>query len=497
MSLADAREPATEFIMKGIAMKHIIGVPIAALLFVGALLAQDSMAPNLGQPSSNGSSAELNAAQNPFLGGVPSGAKTGGILPLSLSEAIKRGLTYNLGAILGEQGAQAARGAKLLALSQLLPHFGAGAGDSLQQVSLKSFGFSGFPGLNTIVGPFNVLDVRASASQTVLDFSALNLYRAESQNTKAAQLSHENAKELVAYICANLYLQALASNSRIEASKAQVKTAQVLYDLAVDQKAAGVVAGIETLRAQVELQAQQQRLIVVEDQFAKDKLALARAIGLPLGQEFALADPMAFAPISLMSLDEAVQRAYKSRPDLQSAQAKVQSAELTRKAAESTRLPVVNFNADYGIIGPRPWDSHGTFTVAGVVKVPIFTGGAMKARMVESDALLRQRQAELEDMKGKIFYEIQNAFLDLKAASDRVQVAQSAIKLANEQVSQSEDRFRTGVTNNVEVVQAQEALATASENLISSLHSLCAANLALARALGISESEYEQFISGK
>ena len=124
-------------------------------------------------------------------------------------------------------------------------------------------------------------------------------------------------------------------------------------------------------------------------------------------------------------------------------------------------------------------------------------GGAIKARILEADALLRQRQAELEDMKGKIFYEVQNAFLDLKASSDRVQVAQSAIKLANEQVTQSEDRFRAGVTNNVEVVQAQEALATASENLISGLHSHSAAKLALARALGISESEYEQFISGK
>jgi len=294
-----------------------------------------------------------------------------------------------------------------------------------------------------------------------------------------------------------LYLQAVSSNSRIDAARAQVATAQSLYDLAVDQKAAGVVSGIEVLRAQVELQAQQQRLIVAEDQYAKDKLTLARAIGLPLGQEFSLADPMLYMPISVMPLEESMQRAYRERPDYQSAQAGVRAAELERKAALAGKLPTVDFSADYGIIGQRPWQNHGTFSVATNVRLPLFTGGSVQGRVMEADAVLHQRQAELEDLKGQIYYDIQKAFLDMKTAADLVKVAQSAIKLANEQVLQSQDRFRAGVTNNVEVIQAQESLATASENHIYSLQAHNMAKLALARAMGVSEIEYEKFLRGQ
>jgi outer membrane protein TolC len=251
------------------------------------------------------------------------------------------------------------------------------------------------------------------------------------------------------------------------------------------------------LRAKVELQAQQQRLIVAEDQFEKDKLALARAIGLPLGQEFALTESLSFTPIPTMALDDALQRAYKDRPDYQSAQARVRSAELGRKSATAQRLPTVDFSADYGDIGKRPWESHGTFTTTSTLRIPIFQGGSVRGRILEADAALRQQQAELEDLRGRIYYDVQNAFLDLKSAADRVQVAQSAVKLADEQVQQSQDRFRAGVTNNVEVVQAQEALAAASENYIASLQAHSAAKLALARAIGVSDTSYEQFLRGK
>ena len=485
-------------------MKYYIGLGVMVLLFWGTAHAQGTSA-GRGMPSSAGQTApavtapaiDSGIAQNPLLGGIPTGKPTGGVLPLSLSDALQRGLQYNLGALLSTEQIRATRGARLVALSRLLPQLNANATEMQEQVNLEAFGFQGFPGMKTVVGPFNVFDVRASVSQPVLDFSALNRYRAEKENIMAAQFSNENTRDLVVYVCANLYLQAIASSSRIEATRAQVNTAQTLYILAVDQKAAGVVPGIEVLRAQVELQAQQQRLIVAEDQFAKDKLALARAIGLPLGQEFTLTEGLSYTPIPAMTLEDAVQRAYKERADYQSAQARVRSAELERKSAKAQRLPSIHFSADYGDIGKRPWDSHGTFTVTSSVRIPVFQGGLVRGLVLEADAVLRQQQAQLEDLRGRIYYDVQNAFLDLKAASDRVQVAQSAIKLANEQVLQSQDRFAAGVTNNVEVVQAQEALATASENHIAGLQAYSAAKLALARAIGVSDTAYEPFLRGK
>jgi outer membrane protein TolC len=474
-----------------ISMTRFFAVPAIILMFLGTVSAQEPGASQPGQISPARSAPAINT-QNPLLGGIPTGEATREAIPLSLADALKRGLKYNLGTYLSEQSIQATRGARILALSQLLPKVTAGVSEQQQQVNTAAFGFP-----PAILGPFNVFDVRASVTQPVLDFAARNRYRASEENVKAALLDNLNTQDMVVYVCSNLYLQAVASSSRIDATRAQVNTAQVLYDLAKDQKAAGVSPGIEVLRAQVELQAQQQKLIVAEDQFAKDKLALARAIGLPLGQEFTLTDGMEYIPLASMALDETVQRAYNERPDYRSAQSRVLSAESELKAARAGRLPTLNFSADYGDIGPRPWESHGTFTVATILRIPLFQGGSVRGRVLESNSFLQQRRAELEDMRGRIYYEVRTAFLDLKAAADRVHVARSACQLAEEQVLQSQDRFRAGVTNNVEVVQAQQAQATANENLISGLQAHSAAKLALARAIGISGAEYDQFLRGK
>jgi outer membrane protein TolC len=488
-------------------MKRFLGVPAMLFVLLGTATAQAPYTSNQGAQGASqtgqmfsaayAQSGDSGSSQNPLLGGIPTGKPTVAVLPLSLSDVIKRGLSYNLGVQLSTQAVQATRGARLLSLSQLLPKVTAGFSEVQEQVNLAAFGFEPAPGMNMIVGPFNVFDVRASVSQPVLDLPALNRYRASTENIKAAQHANENTQDMVVFVCSNLYLQAIAGSSRIEAAQAQVRTAQTIYNLAVDQKAAGVAPGIEVLRAQVELQAQQQRLIVVEDQFAKAKLALARAIGLPLGQEFKLTDAMSYVSLPTMSLDDTVQRAYRERSDLQSAEAMVRSAQSERKAAKAGRLPTIDFNADYGDIGQRPWESHGTFTVATTVRVPIFLGRSVEGRVIESDAALRRREAELEDLRGRIYYDIRNAFLDLKAAADRVNVAQSAIKLADEQVLQTQDRFRAGVTNNVEVIQAQEAQVTANENYIAGLQAHNAAKLALARAIGISSAAYEQFLRGE
>jgi outer membrane protein TolC len=485
---------------------------LLALSFLGSLTlsgwSQATLVPAQNALQGNGQAAQmqngsaqpgsfLSAGQNPILGGIPTGTATAEVLPLTLSEALKRGLQYNLGPTLSAQSVRAARGARLVALSELLPRVTAGVRDAGQQTNLAALGFSGFPGTPMIIGPYNLFDVRAFFTQSILNFPALNRWRAQAENIKAAEFSDADARDLVVFVCGNLYFQVVASSSRIDAARAQVATAQALYNLAVDQKAAGVVPGIEVLRSQVELQAQQQRLILAEDQFAKDKLTLARAIGLPLGQEFRLAEGMPYTPFPAMNLEESLQRAYQSRPDYQAALAQVRAAESMKHAASSGRLPSLDFAADYGTIGQRPWQNHGTFTVVGNLRIPIFQGRLIEGQVEEADAVVKQRQAQAEDLRGRIYYDVRNAFLDLKAADDRVQVAQSAVKLADEQVRQAQDRFGAGVASNIEVVQAQEALAGASENYISSLFAHSAAKLALARALGTSADSYEQFLRGK
>jgi len=449
-------------------LKRFFGVPAALAICLGVSFAQESR------------------IQDVFLGGVPREEKTAGVMRLSLADAIKNGLRYNLGVLVNDQSVEAVRGARLAALSRLRPQASAWAGMDYFAVREKD------------QNPTNAIGAGVAVTQSVLDFSSLRQRRAAEENLKAAEFSNENARDMTAYVVSMLYLQTVAGKSRIEAVHAQVRTAQSLYDLAVDQKEAGVVSGIEVLRAQVELQSEQQRLIVAEDQFAKNKLTLARAIGLPLGQEFELADDMPFVPITVLSLEESVERALRERPDYRSAEARVRAAELERKAAGAGNLPSLSVGAGYTLRNQVQWEGHGSQTAIGAsLKVPVFTGGGVKSRVIEADAALNRIKAEFEDLKAGIHYDIRKAFLDLKAAGDRVRVAESAVLLAREQVAQSESRFRTGVTNNVEVVQAQEALATANENHIAGLEAHNMAKLALARALGVSDSEYEPFLKGK
>jgi outer membrane protein TolC len=435
--------------------------------------------------------------QSPFAGSIPSGKATPEVLSLSLREAIERGLKFNLGVILGEQGTRLAQGRRIRALSKLLPTLTAQLLETGQQTNLKAFGFGGLPGINPIVGPFNVLDARAYVAQPVLDLNARHSAGAASENVKAAEYSYQDSRSLVVFAVTGLYLNAVSGSARIDAAQAQLNTAEALYKQAVDMKAAGVVPAIDVIRAQVEMQSQQQRLIFYQNEFEKEKLSVARAIGLALDQKFQLTEALPYSPAPAMTVEQALDEAYRSRADYMNSQALVRAAELERKAAAAEAYPTVSFNADYGAIGPRPNDSHGTFSVAGTVRIPVFQGGKVRGDVLQADALLEQQKSQTEDLRRRIEYEVRAAFLDLKAAARRVEVAQSALALANEQVTQAGDRFAAGVASNIEVVQAQEALASANENYISSLYTYNLAKASLARAVGLSEQAAQRLLGGK
>jgi outer membrane protein TolC len=292
------------------------------------------------------------------------------------------------------------------------------------------------------------------------------------------------------------YVQALAAESRVDTVEAQVKTAQTLYQQATDQKAAGVVPAIDALRAQVEFQAQQQRLVTVRNGLDKEKLQLARIIGLPVGQQFTLAQKIPYTPAPTLTLDDAISQALRDRPDYAAAEARVRAAEYSVHASESEHLPRVSFDANYGVIGRTLSNAHGTFSAAGAVTVPIFQGGRIKGDIDQSQAALNQRKAEAEDLRGRIEYEVRAAFLDLNSAAEQVRVATSTLDLANQTLTQAQDRFRAGVTNNLEVVQAQEAVASSNDNLISSTLEFNLAKLELAHSLGIAERATKDFLGG-
>lgn len=419
---------------------------------------------------------------------------------MSFQEAIDRGLRTNLGLLLSDYQTITARGERWKELSNLLPNLQVQLQEDAQTLSLTALGFKRnlfpFP-LPRVIGPFNYFDARASLSQSVFNFDNLEKERAASQNLQSAQHSYQEARDVVVLAIGNAYLMAIATSARIEASEAEVINAQALYDKAVDQQKAGLSPTIDTLRAQVELKTRQQQLIAARNDYAKQKLQLARIIGLAPGQEFVLTEKAPYEALTALPVETYLQRAYTSRQDYLAAQAQVRAAEFSRKAATAEYFPSLGFNANYGDIGVTPGHSNGTWQVTGGVTIPIFTGGKVHSDALEADSQLKRARSQLANLRGQIDYDVRSALLDLNSAADQVEVARSNVELAEQSLAQSRDRFSAGVTDNLEVVQAQQSVAAAHESYIESLYAHNLAKVELAYAIGEAERGVKRYLKGE
>jgi len=468
---------------KGSVLKRLTGFFLAVVVAVFAVLV---------------GGATAKAQNTAVAGSVPSGLASDQVLQLTLRDAVNTALLYNLGAIESGQNAQIARGQRLLALSNLLPQVSAGASENVQQVNLATFGLNGLKtGIPTIVGPFSYSSVDASVSQTLFSCESIQRFRAARTAEQAAQLSYQDILDVVTLTVGNAYLQIIEADSRIKAQEAQVQNARALYDRAVDQVQAGTAPRIDATRTEVELHTEEYNLSIARNNFEVAKLALGRAIGLPLGQQFELADTLPYSDIAPLGTAEALDIAYKARSDFRSALGSQKSAAQTLSAAKGERYPTVAINGDYGDIGPTFGHSHGDFTFQAGIRVPLFTGGRIKGDITQAEAELRQRKAETENLRGQIDYDVRTAFLNLNAAKEQVAVARQNVALANESLARSKDRFTSGVTDSVEVVQAEQALASANDQYITSLYNHNFSKLSLARALGVARTNYEQYLGAK
>ena len=430
---------------------------------------------------------------SPYLRGVPSGTLSAETLQLTIIDAVQRALEHNLGALVAQQRVSEAEGARWRALGDLLPNVSGRLSASRQKVNLEAFGFPLPAGIPPVVGPFNVYDARVFLNQSVYDLNVIYGHRAEQRNEEAARFDYKNARDVVVLASANSYALALAASALVDAAKAQLDTAQALYQQALDLKQAGIVAGIDVLRAEVQVSTARQRLTAADNDFQKSKLQLARIIGLPLGQPFALQDQIRPVPFPDMTLDQAVERAYQERGDYKAALLRVEAADANRRAAKGELLPSVRLTADYGGIGLTPGEARATYNLTGGVNVPIFAGRT-KGRIIEAEADLQNRRNELEDLKAGIYYEIRTAMLDMQAGREQFDVATRARDLAGQQLAQARDRFAAGVAGNIEVVQAQEAVALAADQYISALYTSNLAIGNLIRALGIAQDVARQYL---
>jgi outer membrane protein TolC len=437
------------------------------------------------------------AGDQTFQGSVPDAQASDKPIALTIGDAINRGLRANLGFLVSEQSSQEVRAQRLRALSVLLPKVTGQINAVEQQINLQALGFLfSVPGIPTIVGPYGYQTAQATANLTIFDFSAISNYSASRENTKAAVLSVKNARDLVVQAVGNAYLRIISDAARIKATQAEIDADQAVYNNASSRHNAGTAIGIDVMRSEVELKQRQQQLVASNSQFEKDKLVLARIVGLAIGQDFTVADPSPSVPLAAVNLQDALHKAYDNRPDYQAAKARVLAAQFSLRGAKAERYPTLTASGYYGDQGLHMFtQSHGIFNVTGSVQFNIFDGGRIKSDILQNDAELKNRRNELANLRGQIDLEVRSALLDLNSAQAQVDVAQTNLQLATETVQQSRDRFAAGVTNTVEVVQAQQTLADANENLISAQYQYNLAKVSLARSLGLAEENIKTYFA--
>ncbi len=434
----------------------------------------------------------------PYKGSVREGAKplTG---KLSLREAISRGLEQNLGPVGLTQAIRQARGQARVARSSLLPNLSADLRENVQQTNLRALGVrisAPIPGfaLPTIVGPFNYFDLRSTLTQKIFDLTALNNYRSTRELVQANVAAMHDARDLVAFAVTGAYLQATAAEGRLAAANAQVETAHALLKQTQDRRSVGLAGQVDVNRSMIESQTAEQRLTTLENDFAKQKINLARLIGLPPTDAYSLSGELPASPPIDLDFEHALAQAVENRFDLKAADAQLRAAQRTKSAARAERLPSLDVAADYGAIGTNPAQSHGTFTFVGTLRVPIWNGGKTEGSIEQADAALEQRRAEVDDIRGRIEADVRQALLDLETTRKQMDLATNNKRVARETLELTRQRFEAGVADAVEVVQTQESVATADFDYITSVFSYNLAKATLARAIGNTESNLQRFL---
>ena len=464
----------------------------------GSVLAEQTANPGSGVSTVN-SSVQVSGS---LAGSVAGPDVPPGTISLTLSDAVKRGLATNLGPISAANSQSQASANRLQARSDLLPNIGVNAGETVTQVNLAAYGLSfqappGFPfSIPTVVGPYAYSQLQGTLNQSILDVVSMRNYKASKQSERAAALSVQDTRELVIFAVAGTYLQTLAAAARLTSQQAQVKNAQAVYNQAVVRKEAGTNARIDVVRSLVELQTQQQRLSSIESDFRKGKIALARLIGLPLDRDLQLQEAFSSESVVIPDVNATLEKALSHRADLRALEAQVRAAELALSAAHAERYPSVTLGGNYGVIGPNPAHTHGVFAITGGVSMPLWEGGRIKGDIQEAEAVLKQRRAELSDGKRRVEQELRNSLIELQTAMGQVRLAATNRDYANETLQEARDRFNAGVATTVEVVQAQEQVAGAESDYISSLFSFDLAKLSLARATGEAESNLSNLLRG-
>jgi outer membrane protein len=432
------------------------------------------------------------AKQNVLPGQAPSG-----VLRLTLEQAVSLAVKQNTTAQIAQIVAKQSVEQKNIARAELLPQANLSVGEEWQRINLAAeFGGGGFPGLppgTTFpghIGPFALFSAGVGFNGQIFDLTLFRRYQAARSSADASKLDAQSSREQVILLVVSQYIGTLRATADVQASQSRVDLAQALYDQASDLQKQGVGTGIDTLRANVELQNEKQRLIEAQAQRETNIFGLSRLLNLDPRQEVDLADSLSFFETPQPELEESIEQGLSTRPEWKSLAEQVKSATYEKKASSESRLPSAHFNGNYTQLGTSPTAVIPTYTYSGSVSMPIFTGGRIHAEIARANLEIQRIEQQQQDLRNQIALEVKTALINLGSARNEVQVANSGVQLSKEEVDQARDRFRAGVANNIEVIQAQDSLARANDNQIAALYRFNQARADLARSIGQMEKIY-------
>lgn len=449
---------------------HIIFY-IALLSLLGGAMAQAQSSPNA-QTAPEASSTE--------------------VLRLTLDQAVGLALKQNPTAQIAVLTAAQSEQDKNIARADLLPQASARISDEAQKVNLRAQfgGVPAFPGLPNTLGPFQLFSAGPSVSAPVFDLTLWNRYQAARNTANASKANSLSTREQVILLTVSQYIGTLRAVANVQASQSRVDLAQALYDQAADLQKEGVGTGIDTLRANVELQNEKQRLLEAANDRETFLYGLSRLLNLDPRQKIELSDSLSFFDTPQPQVDTSIEAALADRQEWKALSSQLKAAEDQKKAARDSRLPSVRFDGTFAYVGTSGNTTLPTYTYQGSVNLPLFTGGRIRAEVVRADLEIRRLEEQRADLRNQIALDVKTALLNLDSARSEVQVANLGVQLSKEEVDQARDRFKAGVANNIEVIQAQDSLSRANDNQIAALYRFNQARADFARSIGQMEKVY-------
>ena len=428
---------------------------------------------------------------------LPANAPSG-VMRLTLEQAVNLALKQNTTAQTSILTAAQSEQDRRISLSELLPNLDMGVSEEWQRQNLRAFfggtasfapanlGFA-FPGH---IGPYSIFSAGPSMNWSMFDLNLFRRYQASRNSANAAKEDNLTTREQVILLVVSQYIGTLRSMADVQASQSRVDLAQALYDQAADLQKEGVGTGIDTLRANVELQNEKQRLLEAQATRETSLFGLSRLLNLDPRQQLELGDSLSFFETPQPDVESSIEEALGARHEWKTLEEQLRAADKSKKAASESRLPSLRFSGNWAELGTYPHNLIPTYTYTGTLSAPLFTGGRIRAQTVRADLDIQKLRQQQMDLRNQIALDVKTALINLDSARSEVRVANLGVELSREEVDQARDRFNAGVANNIEVIQAQDSLARANDNQIAALYRFNQARADLARSVGQMERVY-------